>query len=266
MSILFKTPEEKHINLLSRFERKNELFFLKKNSKEHIPKSILLQWHITENCNLRCSHCYQEAYSSKELSFNDCKKVIIQFKNLINYFSKKTSRKIPAHITITGGEPFVRKDFFKLLNLFYKNREYFTYAILSNGTFIDESVAKKLSTLSPSFVQISIEGTKNTHDQIRGIGNYDKAVLALENLVKNNIPSMISFTAHKKNYKEFDSVVSLGDKIGVSRIWSDRLIPCGSGALMDSLMLSPNETKEFFEIMKKSKIKLKLQCIEHYNF
>jgi len=31
---------------------------------------FFIQWHLTERCNLRCAHCYQEAPSgSPELSF-----------------------------------------------------------------------------------------------------------------------------------------------------------------------------------------------------
>ena len=34
------------------------------------------QWHITEKCNLRCTHCYQEDYSSAdEMSFEELKSV-----------------------------------------------------------------------------------------------------------------------------------------------------------------------------------------------
>jgi len=35
------------------------------------PQRLLLQWHITERCNLRCAHCYQETYSGKELEFRE---------------------------------------------------------------------------------------------------------------------------------------------------------------------------------------------------
>jgi radical SAM protein with 4Fe4S-binding SPASM domain len=257
MSLLFKSPEEKHLTLISNLQTKKKLVSVNKKSKVYVPKSILLQWHLTERCNLRCSHCYQEEYSSKELSYNECKKVINQFKELIKYFSKNAQNKIHGHITVTGGEPFVRKDFFKILNLLHKNNKHFSYAILTNGTFIDEKVAKELSQLNPAFVQISIEGRKETHDSIRGKGNYEKAIIGLKNLVKYKVPSIISFTAHKKNYTEFEDVSIVGKEIGVNKIWSDRLIPCGSGTLMEDLLLSPAETKKFFEIMKETKTKSK---------
>ena len=32
------------------------------------PRMLVLQWHITERCNLRCAHCYQDGYAGEELS------------------------------------------------------------------------------------------------------------------------------------------------------------------------------------------------------
>jgi radical SAM protein with 4Fe4S-binding SPASM domain len=43
----------------------------------------LLQWHVTERCNLRCAHCYQEGYSGEELPFQDLLKVLSQYKELL---------------------------------------------------------------------------------------------------------------------------------------------------------------------------------------
>ncbi len=42
----------------------------------YIPRGLLLQWHITERCNLRCAHCYQNDYSGEELRFQDLFKVV----------------------------------------------------------------------------------------------------------------------------------------------------------------------------------------------
>lgn len=223
-------------------------------SNEYIPNVLHLQWHITQRCNLRCTHCYQEGYSGKELSFLELLKVVDQFKDALKYFSLKAGRKIRGHITITGGEPFVRKDFFNLLEVFAANNMHFSFSILTNGTLINEEIAERLKLLDPSYVQISIEGTKKTHDLIRGVGSYEKALNAMKCLVKEKISVLASFTSHKFNYKEFSDVVSVCKKIGVNRVWSDRIIPCGSGEGMSSMMLSPTETKEFFLIMKKEAV------------
>ena len=44
----------------------------------------------------------------------------------------------------------------------------------------------------------------------------------------------------------------LGRKLRVARVWSDRLIPCGSGATLGSQLLTPQETREYFELMRQA--------------
>ncbi|MBE9562423.1 MAG: radical SAM protein, partial [Proteobacteria bacterium] len=215
------------------------------------PPNMLLQWHITERCNLRCSHCYQDNYQRNELSFTTLLDILEQFKQLLTVFSKYQGKSIKAHITITGGEPFIRDDFLDLLEIFASHSQLFSFAILTNGTFIDDSKAKLLYELNPAFVQVSIEGTEATHDSIRGKGNFAQTVATIKRLRDNKVRTMISFTAHRKNFREFKEVAKLGQKLRVSKVWSDRLIPWGSGA--KEQMMSQAETKEFFEIMSQAK-------------
>lgn len=217
----------------------------------YIPSHILLQWHITERCNLRCAHCYQGNYSGKELTFEHLLGILEQFKKMLFHWrAQGKGRPIKGHITVTGGEPFVRKDFFDLLEVFHQNKELFSFAILSNGTFIDAKNSKRLRELNPAFMQVSIEGTQATHDDIRGKGSYEKTISAIRLLVKAKIRTLISFTAHRRNYKEFPDVARLGRRLKVSRVWADRLIPQGSGENLEEMVLTPEETLEFFKLME----------------
>jgi len=114
-------------------------------------------------------------------------------------------------------------------------------------------MARHLSQLGPHFVQLSIEGSAPTHDSIRGEGNHARTVTALKHLVKRGIRTMISFTAHRGNFREFPAVARLGRRLRVSRVWADRLIPRGSGSALAGQTLSGEETREFFEIMQRER-------------
>ena len=190
----------------------------------YVPHGLLLQWHITDRCNLRCSHCYQDTYSGKELQFEDILDVLKQYKDLLQLWRHGEGRlPVRGHITITGGEPFVRRDFLDLLEVFSANKRHFSFAILTNGSFIDASVARKLHRLGTSFVQVSIEGTQATHDMIRGHGDFDKTVSAVKHLVRARVRTLISFTAHRANFRGFTEVARLGRRLRVSRVWADRV-------------------------------------------
>jgi radical SAM protein with 4Fe4S-binding SPASM domain len=62
------------------------------------------------------------------------------------------------------------------------------------------------------------------------------------------VDALISFTAHRGNYREFPLVVRLGAQVRAERVWADRLIPSGRGQGLQTL--SPEETRAFFAIMR----------------
>lgn len=216
----------------------------------HIPKNLLLQWHITERCNSRCTHCYQNSFQGDELSFKSLTNILDQYDELMSLWNNK----VRAHITIAGGEPFIREDIFELLEEI-KKRERYTFAILTNGTCIDKDMIKRLKRLQLGFIQVSLEGKEKTHDSIRGDGSYKAVSNTIKCLVRNRIPTIISFTAHRGNYLEFPHVAKLGKKLGVRRVWADRLIPMGNGVAMKNLLLDREETTVFFKSMKLERLK-----------
>ncbi|MBT3311508.1 MAG: radical SAM protein [Desulfobacterales bacterium] len=224
----------------------------------YIPRRLLLQWHITNSCNLRCSHCYQEKYSGDEPDFQSMMYILKQYEDLLSLWRLNYKTPVKGHITITGGEPFLRKDFYDLLNVFYEKRSIFSFAILTNGTLIDRQDAEKISKLNPAFVQVSFEGDRLTHDKIRGQGSFDSMNTAVKHLVRSRVKTSISFTAHKGNFREFPRVAALGRKLRVNKVWSDRLIPSGEGENLSDLVPDPEETLNFINIMNKERKKARL--------
>lgn len=221
---------------------------------DHLPERMLFQWHVTDCCNLRCSHCYQDDTVHSDLSWHELLAILEQIRSCIRWFwDRNDCRPFRAHVTVTGGEPFVRDDFIPLLDRLFKERQYFSLAILTNGTLLTPAVIRSLKKVKPGFVQVSIDGNCKTHDAIRGEGSYNQAVAGLKNLVNAGIPAYISFTAHRRNYRDFPEVAHLGRKLGVTRVWADRMVPAGRGGESAEDILTPPETREFFELMLKSR-------------
>lgn len=223
------------------------------------PGNLLLQWHITERCNLRCAHCYQSSHTDDEPDRAGLLAILEQVKELLlSWKEQKGKIGIRGHLTVTGGEPFLRPDFMELLQTFFVNRDLFSFAILTNGSLIDRTAASKLKKLKPSFVQVSLDGVQETHDRIRGPGAFAKAVSAARLLVKEGVRVFISFTAHKDNYLEFPEVVKIARRLKVERVWADRFIPPLSGLLRETVAqapcaLSPIETLDFFRLMNRAR-------------
>lgn len=221
-------------------------------TSSHRPRGLLLQWHLTNRCNLRCSHCYQESYGGNELTFDELVGTLGQYEAMLTDWRAQAGghARVRGHITVTGGEPFVRKDFVPFLERLAAAQRDYSFAILSNGSLIDTAMARQLKRLQPRFVQVSLEGTEPTHDRIRGAGDFQRTVAAIKRLVRFRVPTMISFTAHRTNYREFPEVARLGVRLGVAKVWSDRLIPAMARGVMTAMeCLDTVETQEFFALM-----------------
>ncbi len=186
------------------------------------------------------------------MSFIELVQVFNQYKELIEFFNEnyqKGGLAIIPTISFTGGEPFYRDDFLELLELFTTHVSTIEMSILSNGTLITSDIAEKLKSFNISKVQVSIDGDEATHDDIRGQGSFKKAEAGIKSLLDAGVNTTISFTAHKGNYKILPEVVKIARNWNVNSIWSDRVIPEGSGS--ELLLMSKDETKEYIELLGK---------------
>lgn len=213
-------------------------------------RKFFLQWHLSEACNLKCLHCYQENHTPVQLKYDDLIKILNQYRELLDKL------KTTGHINLTGGEPLCSPYFFKILDEFKKDSNKYSFSILTNGTLITEEYAEKIKSYNPEYVQVSLEGGKRTNDYIRGKGVYKKVAQAIKILKKHGIYVSLSFTATKLNYKEFPKVVKFAEKYGVDTIWSDRFIPLSKDNDND-FMMNLEETNEYLKIMEEERQKLK---------
>jgi MoaA/NifB/PqqE/SkfB family radical SAM enzyme len=217
-------------------------------NKAYRPPRLLLQWHLTDRCNLRCAHCYQDDYRDNGQGMAGWLPILDQFREFLG----ATSPRIKGHLTLTGGEPFAHPEFPALLDHIAALRDEFSFAILCNGTLIDDALARRLASWAPRFVQVSIEGSPATHDALRGAGNHAAVVAGVERLVATGVRTLLAFTAHRDNFREFPEVARLGQRLKVTRVWADRLIPQGQGGALHGL--SMDETREFIELMRQAKL------------
>ena len=210
---------------------------------------FILQWHLSEICNLKCKHCYQENHKYIQLKYEELLNILNQYRELLKKLKDK------GHINLTGGEPLCCPFFFKILDEFYKDRDLYSFSILTNGTLINDEIAEKISNYNPEYVQVSLEGSKKTNDYVRGSGVYKKVKNAIKCLKKYNIYVSLSFTATKINYKEFPKVVKFAERNKVDNVWSDRFIPLGD--YNSDFIMDKEDTEKYLDLMIKERIRLK---------
>lgn len=196
---------------------------------------------ITNNCNLRCKHCFTEAGATneKELDTKEIKRVIDELAKA-KVFS----------VVISGGEPFIRPDFFEILDYFSKY--YFRLGINTNATLITAEIAKKLKSY-PSLkerILIGFDGaSEETYSMLRGKVIFEKMIAGVENLKKFNLPVAGFFVVNRYNYKEIPKAVELAKKLGFRYFDLNPYTAAGrGGCFWNQFSLKPEQKKEAIEI------------------
>lgn len=207
---------------------------------------LSLQWHITEECNYRCKHCYHDSFLDKWPDMDVLKDIFFQFLDIKeNYFWQKfTSRKI----TFIWWEPFVRQDFFDLLDFINNNINFELFiVIVSNGSLITQEKLDKIKSFSNLKVRfvISIEWPKEINDSIRWIWSFNKIFNAIHLCKNNNFEVFLQLTLSKLNYKHVYELSPFLIRYKVS-LWIRRFIPMWLWEkLWKENMLSPEEWYKF---------------------
>lgn len=156
----------------------------------------------TMNCNFSCSYCFEGQNKSKTNMTEDVETAIVDY--IEQYKQKNIS------IVWFGGEPMLNmSSIVRISNLLKEKDIKFSSSIITNGSMLNSSNIKILSTLNLEFVQISLDGSKNTHDSRRffhsGKGSFDIIMDGIEELVKfTSIPLSIQVTIDKTNLGEYE--------------------------------------------------------------
>lgn len=201
------------------------------------------QWHITDQCNLRCTHCYQGTYTANsELSLLDLKVVADGIFKTLSKWNKK------GDISITGGEPLFRKDLFEFAKYLNDSSHVCNIDFLTNGTLIDENFIAEIKKLDKiKYIQISLDGASSSiHNSIRGKGTFEKAIHAIRILIDNEIEVRIMYTLNKSNVSDVPAMFDLSLKEKVSGITFERMIPFPSSNDNKILPLSTYEIQDIY--------------------
>lgn len=206
---------------------------------------FFIQWHLTERCNLRCKHCYQAEKKNNEMSLPEIKKIITEVSDMLNAWSDTYDITFSPSFNITGGEPFLRQDIFKILEEI--KRRGFDLYILSNGIPINRGKARMLAGLGVKGVQVSIEGPEKIHEIIRGKDSFSSSVKGVCCLLEAGVKVTLNMTLSEINAGYFMDMVELSSSLGVQRLGFSRLVPSGRGARLLNKMLKKKRLKEIYE-------------------
>ena len=194
------------------------LYILGLKNIPQFPKQILI--NTNNSCNLHCDFCVVKSSRFKR----GCKKYFL-LKDVIKLIPDMVFYR--PSIDISGGEPFLNKDLFKIIYVLSKNN--INTNVITNGTFIKERFYELINS-DIKAITISLDHyLEERHDKIRGVkGTYKKLMEGLlllidfkrkyGDLIKINLNTVIN----KDNYKDLIDIYNFIDKLGFINSWQVR--------------------------------------------
>ncbi len=149
---------------------------------------------LTKDCNLRCKHCYffRQDYTT-ELSDAEWLATLKDARNEHDLLLASWC----------GGEPLLRKD------LIAEAMKYFRYnQVLTNGTF-------PLPYWPDVVFEVSVDGTRESHDAIRGNGTYNRIK---RNINRSDLRINLACSINRLNHHSIEDMVEEWSKTHVRGI------------------------------------------------
>lgn len=198
-----KEKKEESVNEKATTTNSTQAFIEKKFGEQPFPVSVHIE--IISECNERCIHCYiPHKYKTQLMSpkmfydlLDQCRDLNIQ------------------HITISGGEPMLHKNFIGFLK---RCREYdMSVNVLSNLTLMNEEMVAEMKRNPLLGVQTSVYSIRSeVHDAItKSNGSLKKTLQSVLSLVENKIPVQISCPIMKANLNCYNEVRDWADNFNI---------------------------------------------------
>ncbi|HZW84398.1 MAG TPA: radical SAM protein, partial [Nitrososphaerales archaeon] len=178
------TPSDylRSLNNFLRDNRAGDLLHWWRRLREGTKTPLFGSADIVNICNLKCVHCYW--WTNREATAGEL--TPDQWRTVIQNSYKKM--KI-ANVTVVGGEPMLRKDVIKVFSEELKNR----ITVVTNGMFPMADIN--------GFYFVSIDGTEEIHNRIRGPNTYARIKKNVQEFVGSGGSVAINMTLNTLNYK-----------------------------------------------------------------
>ncbi len=185
--------------------------------ERNIPLGVQLD--LTYRCNERCVHCYLDHDDHGEMTTAEIKNLLDQMAEAGVFI-----------LTLSGGEIFLRKDFFEILE--YARRDLtFCVKLKTNAILIREHEAARIRELGVESIQISIYSHRpEVHDAITLVpGSLKRSLDAVRFLKSQGLRVVIANVLMAQNMQDYPGVRALAAELGVESTLDPTITPMMDG-------------------------------------
>ncbi|MCU0666420.1 MAG: radical SAM protein [Candidatus Omnitrophica bacterium] len=164
-------------------------------------KLVSFDLEITARCNNNCRHCYVNL-SCQDSKAKSRELTLVQIKHIIDQAADLGA----LWCLITGGEPFLRKDFFDIY--LYIKKKGLLVSVFTNATLINEKHIDFFKKYPPRDIEVTVYGvTKEVYERVTRIpGSFKAFRRGLDSLLKNKIPVRLKAMALRSNVKQLPQI------------------------------------------------------------
>jgi len=187
------------------------------------PLSVTLE--LTSRCNFRCVHCYARRNPRDAIDTSESEMTTRK----ILGFLEEISRLHVWWLTMTGGEPLIRQDFFQIAS--YAKSKGLIQTLMTNGSLITPRAAERIHRYFRT-VQISIDAADaDTFSLIRRSSkqDFEKVLDGVRNLVASGCTPIISVTVFKQNLDQLEQIIELALSLGCNKVRFGQVTPVSRG-------------------------------------
>ena len=193
---------------------------------------LFVVWNFTNQCNLRCRHCYQDAAHRKlpaELTLHEKLAVVDQL----------AAEYVPM-IALAGGEPTISPDLIPVLRRCQEHGIHTSVA--THGGTMTPRLAQQLVAAGCKYVEISLDSVEPAkHDAFRGVpGMWARTVRGMRIVAaQEGLRLGVAMCVHQGNYDEVERMLEFACEVGASCFAHFNFIPVGRGLEMVADDLTP---------------------------
>ena len=162
------------------------------------------QWHITDECDQRCKHCYLFAEGHPVMTEMPWERLVAVLAN-VERMAARLSRQ--PYLYITGGDPILHSRFWDFLSLVHSHGIPFT--LMGNPFHLTTGVCRRLKQLGCRKYQLSIDGLRPTHDYFRKPGSFDATLRAIKTIREAGLHCAVMTTVSGTNIHEIPQIIDL---------------------------------------------------------